>query len=65
MSEETAKEKFEKYRLRFMVVMLYLLGLRIHKLESHIWNAFRQIQGKWWFLVKGKGDKLGKVPVNS
>jgi hypothetical protein len=28
------------------------------------WGSFRQLNGNWWFFVKGKGGKLGHVPVN-
>jgi integrase len=62
--ESTSRERDEKARLRFIVAILYLLGLRIQELQSHTWNAFRLVQGKWWFMVVGKGDKRGKVPVN-
>ena len=53
-----------KIRTQFLVAMLYLLGLRISEIASHSWNAFRQKDGKWWFFVKGKGDKFGHIPVN-
>lgn len=57
-------EKSDQERIRFLVAILYFLGLRIHELETHTWSAFRQLQGKWWFFVLGKGGKLGKIPVN-
>lgn len=53
-----------KMRTQFLFAILYLLGLRIHEVVSHSWNAFRKKDGKWWFFVKGKGDKLGHIPVN-
>lgn len=52
-------------RRRFLISILYFLGLRIDELEKATWHNFRFIDGKWWFLVKGKGGKLGKIPVNS
>jgi integrase len=64
MSDSSPHERDEKERLRFIVAILYLLGLRIHELQTHTWNAFRKVQGDWWFFVQGKGGKLGKVPVN-
>jgi len=33
-------------------------------LTTHHWNAFRQISGNWWFVVRGKDNKLAKIPVN-
>lgn len=65
LPELTAREKDEKARLRFLVAILFLLGLRINELETHNWNAFKLINNDWWFFVTGKGDKPGKIPVNS
>jgi integrase/recombinase XerC len=65
MPENRPREHFEKQRLRFLVAILYLLDLRIPELENHSWNAFRLHQWRWWFFAKGKGDKLGKIPVNA
>ena len=64
LPEDTPELLRDKERLRFIVVVLYFLGLRIHELATHQWNAFRKVRGAWWFFVKGKGDKLGKIPVN-
>ena len=64
LNETTSDEKAHKYRLRFIVMMLYFLGLRVSELTSHSWSAFQQCNGLWWFLVRGKGGKLGKVPVH-
>lgn len=64
LPDNTPELARDKERLRFIVVILYFLGLRIHELATHHWNAFRKIRSAWWFFVKGKGDKLGKVPVN-
>jgi len=61
---ESVNEKNEKARLTFLVSILYFLGLRINELATHAWNAFRKIDGDWWFYVVGKGDKLGRIPVN-
>lgn len=57
-------ENLDKARLRFLVSILFLLGLRIEEVATHTFGHFRQIQGDWWFLVTGKGDKSAKVPVN-
>lgn len=62
--EGTPLEKNKKVRLTFLVQILYFLGLRIHELATHTWNAFRKIEDQWWFYVMGKGDKLGRIPVN-
>lgn len=54
----------QKMRTQFLFALLYLLGLRIHEVANHNWNAFRKLNDRWWFFVYGKGDKLGHVPVN-
>lgn len=56
-------EKQEKERLIFLINILYFLGLRINELATHSWNSFRKIDNHWWFVVMGKGDKPGMVPV--
>ncbi len=53
-----------KLKTQFLFSLLYLLGLRIHEVANHSWNAFRQLNGQWWFMAMGKGDKLGHIPVN-
>lgn len=62
--ESTLIEKKEKARLIFLVKILYYLGLRINELATHTWNAFRKVDDNWWFYVLGKGDKVGRIPVN-
>ncbi len=62
--ESTTREKFEKVRLTFLVKILFFLGLRINELATHTWNAFRQVENDWWFYVVGKGNKVGRIPVN-
>ncbi len=57
-------ENRAKARLIFLVSVLFLLGLRIDELAHARFSNFRNIDGKWWFFVMGKGDKLGKIPVN-
>jgi integrase len=64
MPNQSPHEKDEKVRLKFIIVMLYFLGLRIQDLTTHCWNAFRKMDNDWWFYVKGKGGKLGRIPVN-
>lgn len=62
--ETSLTEKKEKSRLKFIVAILYFLGLRIEELCTHTWGAFKKTDEQWWFFVIGKGSKLGKIPVN-
>ncbi|MHB1948864.1 MAG: tyrosine-type recombinase/integrase [Gammaproteobacteria bacterium] len=64
LPDKKSKEKQEKERLRFLVAILYFLGLRINELATHTWNSFRKLDERWWFFVIGKGDKPAKIPVN-
>ena len=64
LPEGTEKQSQYKHRLKFIVAILYLLGLRIHELETHNWNSFKKHKDRWWFFVKGKRDKIGMIPVN-
>jgi len=64
MPETTVFDKDNKMRTQFIFACLYLMGLRISEVAGSIWNAFKLHQGAWWFFVRGKGDKLGHIPVN-
>lgn len=56
---------FKKNRLQFLVKLLFFLGLRIDELARATWHDCKKIDGLWWFFVRGKGNKLGKIPINS
>ena len=64
LPEADKKTIHYKLRAQFLFMLLYLLGLRIHEVAKHGWNAFREMDGQWWFFVQGKGNKLGHIPVN-
>ena len=58
-------ERFKKERLSFLVSVLFFLGLRIDELAHATWADCKKIQERWWFFVRGKGDRLSKVPINT
>ena len=64
LPESTPKSQRYKTRTQLLFGLLYLLGLRIHEVTNATWGSFRKLNGNWWFFVKGKGGKLGYVPVN-
>ena len=64
LPEVAPKEQRFKTRTQLLFGSLYLLGLRIHEVAQATWGSFRKLNGNWWFFVKGKGGKLGQVPVN-
>lgn len=64
MPEANDKQLGNKIRTQFLFAMLYFLGLRIHELVGHTWNAFRYLEGRWYFFVTGKGSKFAHIPVH-
>ena len=64
MPENSEKLRKEKLWLKSLVYLLFFLGLRISELEQSSWQAFRIIDGRWWFFVVGKGGRFGKIPVH-
>lgn len=63
LPEEEYDKKQAKERLRFLINILYFLGLRVNELATHTWGAFCKVDNCWWFYVVGKGDKPGMIPV--
>lgn len=65
LSSATEDEQRYKVRANLLFSMLYMLGLRIDEASNAVWQNFRQLEGRWWFFIHGKGDKLGHIPVNT
>jgi integrase len=65
LPEETTLQCTEKLRLKLLIGLLYFLGLRVEDVTTSQWNAFKKMKDNWWFIVKGKGDKFAKIPVNN
>ena len=62
----TLQEQNDKERLRWLIHILYFLGLRNGDLSLHTFAAFEQDEeGKWWFAAFGKGDKFKPIPVHN
>jgi site-specific recombinase XerD len=64
MPSDTFQACKYKARANLLFCMLYILGLRISEASNTMYNNFRRVDGRWWFYVQGKGDKLGSIPVN-
>jgi integrase len=63
--EDNELNKFKKNRLDLLIKILFFLGLRIDEMAKATWADCKNINGKWWFFVRGKGDRLGKIPINT
>jgi site-specific recombinase XerD len=63
LPEDSPQRVEEKERLRFICSFLYLLGPRASELENMRMNSFREVRGRWWWYVLGKGAKFAKVAV--
>ena len=64
LTESSVFEIENKVRTQLLFALLYFLGLRIHEVATHSWNAFRLKDEQWWFFVKGKGQQYAHIPVN-
>lgn len=64
MPQGTPRQKATFERTLFLFHALYLLAPRVSELATHKMNSFREIRGKWWWLVEGKGSKKAKLPVS-
>ncbi len=58
------REKNEKARLRFLFHLLYLQAPRVSEIAQACMNDFSKEKNSWWWLVRGKGKKVLKIPAN-
>lgn len=63
LPQETAKEKFEYERVRWIFNLLYLTGCRRSEVANAVMADFISKRNQWWFKVIGKGNKYGEIPV--
>jgi integrase len=65
LPETSFAVKREKYRLRFIIEILFFLKLRVNDLAKYSWNAFYEENNQWWFLAAAKKDLSGPLPVSA
>jgi integrase len=70
LPRETAREREHYFRLRWLISLFYICGLRISEIGGTTMGAFfgrRDKSGKerWWLEVMGKGDKVRIIPATS
>jgi site-specific recombinase XerD len=60
----TSREQKEYERIRFLFHLLYLQGPRVSEIANSTMQSVKQIRGKWWWQVTGKGQKTQLIPIN-
>jgi site-specific recombinase XerD len=60
----TLREQKEYERTRYLFHLLYLLGPRVSEVAQATMQSVKQIRGKWWWQVTGKGQKTQLIPIN-
>lgn len=64
LPQSTPREQKEYERIRFLFHLLYLQGPRVSEVAQHTMQSIKQIRGKWWWQVTGKGQKTQLIPFN-
>ncbi len=57
------RQRFEQARRRFIFSFAYLLAPRISEMSEAKMEDFRLIEGRWWWVVTGKGQKRARIPL--
>jgi len=64
MPEDDHTQLAKKIRARWVVSFLYLTGARRSEAAAAEMSDFRNVGGRWWWYVNGKGSKRAQVPVS-
>jgi len=64
LPQKKPREQKHYERIRYLFSLLYLLGPRVSEVANSTMNDIKQIRGKWWWEVTGKGEKTDRIPVN-
>ena len=70
MPRDTARAQEHYARVRWLISLLYLMGLRISEVVSNTMGGFfrrrdRDGQERWWLAITGKGDKERLLPATT
>jgi integrase/recombinase XerD len=70
MPRDSAREQEHYARVRWLISLLYLMGLRISEVVSNPMGGFfrrrdRDGQDRWWLAITGKGDKERLLPATT
>lgn len=64
LPKTTQREQKEYERIRYLFHLLYLLGPRVSEIANATMQSVKNIRGKWWWQVTGKGQKTQLIPIN-
>lgn len=59
----TQRQRFEWQRRRLIFGFAYLLAPRISEMAAARMGDFQHREGRWWWRVIGKGNKLATIPA--
>jgi integrase len=70
MPRATAREQEHYARVRWLISLLYLMGLRISEVVRNPMGGFfrrrdRDGRDRWWLAITGKGDKERLLPATT
>ncbi|MDQ7731267.1 tyrosine-type recombinase/integrase [Halomonas sp. SpR1] len=61
--EEGSRAHFEQARRRFIFGFAYLLAPRLSEMADARMGDFQRSEGRWWWHVVGKGNKMARIPL--
>lgn len=65
LPQEKQREQQQYERIRYVFYLLYLLGLRVNEVARAKMCDVKQIRGRWWITITGKGQKINQIPINN
>jgi site-specific recombinase XerD len=64
LPKEKSREQKHYERIRYLFYLLYLLSLRVSEVANATMSDLKQIRGRWWLEITGKGQKTHQIPIN-
>lgn len=62
-SQQRSRARFEHARRRFIFGFAYLLAPRLSEMADARMGDFQRSEGRWWWHVVGKGNKVARIPL--
>lgn len=64
LPKEISREQKHYERIRYLFYTLYLLSLRVNEVATAMMRDIKQVRGRWWITITGKGQKTNQIPIN-